>query len=34
MKFWLSHEKEKSPLTQDLNYRSDCEKETLRCQHL
>jgi len=24
--FWLSHKKEKSPLTQDLNYRSACDR--------
>jgi len=24
--FWLSHKKEKSPLTQGLNYRSACEQ--------
>jgi len=23
--FWLSHKKEKSPLTQGLNYRSACD---------
>ena len=27
--FWLSHKKEKSPLTQGLNYRSACDKPTL-----
>jgi len=26
--FWLSHKKEKSPLTQVLNYRSACDKAT------
>ena len=27
--FWLSHKKEKSPLTQGLNYRSACDRPTL-----
>jgi len=27
--FWLSHKKEKSPLTQGLNYRSACDKYKL-----
>jgi len=28
--FWLSHKKEKSPLTQGLNYRSACDEYSLR----
>jgi len=32
--FWISHRKEKSPLTQGLNYRSACDKlDNLRCLH-
>ena len=32
--FWLSHKKEKSPLTQGLNYRSACDKPILKTRHL
>jgi len=28
--FWLSHRKEKSPLTHDLNYRSACDRRDAR----
>jgi len=29
--FWLSHRKEKSPLTHGLNYRSPCDKQDFAC---
>jgi len=32
--FWLFHRKEKSPLTQGLNYRSACDDELVRFSSL